>query len=85
MRYRFARQDCGVPSASDYLLSFGPPSEDCARYHTPLSVIFTTTEEPRSVLAMQGDQMQFATRLGPKRFVIDVDPLGGAVAVGGGD
>ena len=83
LRYRFARQYCGLPSASGYLLSFTAPSEDCRRYDTPLSVIFTTTEEVRNVVAMQGDQVLVAAKLGPNRFMIDVNPAGGAIAVGG--
>jgi peptidoglycan/xylan/chitin deacetylase (PgdA/CDA1 family) len=83
LRYRFARQYCGVPSASGYLLSFPAPSADCMRYDTPLSVIFTTTEDPRSVVAAQGDQVLLTTKLGPKRFLANVNPAGGPIAVGG--
>jgi len=83
LRYRFARQYCGLPSASGYLLAFAPPSADCMRYDTPLSVIFTTTEDPRNVAAMQGDRVLPTVKLGPKRFLVDVNPAGGPIAVGG--
>jgi peptidoglycan/xylan/chitin deacetylase (PgdA/CDA1 family) len=83
VRYRFARQYCGSPSASTYLLSFPTPSADCVRYATPLSVIFATTEDPRSVVAKQGDQVLFTTKLGPKRFLVEVNPAAGPLAVGG--
>jgi peptidoglycan/xylan/chitin deacetylase (PgdA/CDA1 family) len=83
LRYRFARQYCGTPTASSYLLSFPTPTDDCRRYDTPLSVIFTTTEEVRSVVAQQGDQVLFTSKLGPKRYLVNVNPAGGPIAVGG--
>jgi len=83
VRYRFARQYCGTPTPSGYLLAFTAPSADCVRYDTPLSVIFTTTEDVRSVVAQQGQLVQVATKLGPSRFLIDVNPAGGPIAVGG--
>jgi len=83
VRYRFARQYCGIPTPSGYLLSFPTPSADCMRYDTPLSVIFTTTEDVRSVVAQQGAQVLLTTKLGPKRFLVDVNPAGGPIAVGG--
>ena len=85
VRYRFARQYCGTPGASGYLLNFPAPSADCMRYDTPLSVIFTTTEDVRSVVAQQGDQVKVAIKLGPNRFLVDVNPAGGPIAVGGAD
>ena len=83
LRYRFARQYCAPPTASGYLLTFPAPSDDCKRYSTPLSVIFTTTEDVRNVVATQDGQVFFTTKLGPKRFLVDLNPSGGPVAVGG--
>ena len=74
-----------MPGASGYLLDFPAPSADCMRYDTPLSVIFTTTEDVRSVVAQQGDQVKVAIKLGPNRFLVDVNPAGGPIAVGGAD
>jgi peptidoglycan/xylan/chitin deacetylase (PgdA/CDA1 family) len=84
VRYRFARQNCGTPSVSGYQLAFPMPSCDCARYATPLSVIVTTTVDAPSALAMQGGKMLPTRKLAPNRFVVDAEPLGGAIAVGGG-
>jgi peptidoglycan/xylan/chitin deacetylase (PgdA/CDA1 family) len=83
LRYRFARQYCAPPTASGYLLTFPAPSDDCKRYSTPLSVIFTTTDDVRNVVARQDGHEFFTTKLGPKRFLVDLDPTGGPVAVGG--
>jgi peptidoglycan/xylan/chitin deacetylase (PgdA/CDA1 family) len=83
LRYRFARQYCAPPTASGYLLTFPAPSDDCKRYSTPLSVIFTTTEDVRNVIAQQDGQVYFTTKLGPRRFLVDLSPTGGPVAVGG--
>lgn len=83
VRYRFARQYCELPTASSYLLTFPAPSEDCKRYATPLSVIFTTTEDARNVVAEQDGHELLASKLGPKRYLIDINPLGGPIAVGG--
>lgn len=83
LRYRFARQNCAVPTSSDYLLTFPPPSDDCKRYATPLSVIFTTAEDVRNVVALQDGQVLLAAKLGPHRFIVDVNPAGGPIAVGG--
>jgi peptidoglycan/xylan/chitin deacetylase (PgdA/CDA1 family) len=85
VRYRFSRQHCGMPSAAGYQLTFAKPSCDCARYATPLSVVITTGVDAPSVLAMQDGTMLATKKLAPNRFVVDVDPLGGAVAVGGGN
>ena len=84
VRYRFARQNCGTPSVSGYQLAFPMPSCDCARYATPLSVVVTTTVDAPSALAMQGGKMLPTRKLAPNRFVVDVEPLGGPIAVGGG-
>ncbi len=85
VRYRFSRQYCGVPSASGYQLAFPTPSCDCARYATPLSVIVTTAVDAPSALASQDGKAMATKKLGPNRFAVDVDPLGGPVALGGGD
>jgi peptidoglycan/xylan/chitin deacetylase (PgdA/CDA1 family) len=84
LRYRFSRQYCGTPSASGYQLSFEAPSCDCARYATPLSVIVTTAVDAPSAVAAQAGKMLQTKKLGPNRFVVDAEPLGGPIAVGGG-
>jgi peptidoglycan/xylan/chitin deacetylase (PgdA/CDA1 family) len=84
LRYRFSRQYCGEPSVAGYQLAFPPPSCDCARYAAPLSVVVTTTLDAPSALATQGGQMRPTKKLGPNRFLVDVDPLGGPLALGGG-
>jgi hypothetical protein len=83
LRYRFARQYCHLPSAKGYVLSFDAPDPECMKYDTELSVIFTTTADVRGVVAQQGDKVQTATALGDHRYLINVNPAGGAIAVGG--
>ena len=85
LRYRFSRQYCGAPSVSGYQLGFPSPSCDCARYATPLSVVVTTAVDAPSALAAQAGKMLTTRKLAPNRFLVDVDPLGGPVALGGGD
>jgi hypothetical protein len=84
VRYRFARQHCGLPSVSTYMLGFVSPSADCARYATPLSVIVTSEVDAPSVLVSQGGTMRPGKKLAPNRFVVDVDPSAGPAAIGGG-
>jgi hypothetical protein len=84
VRYRFARQHCGLPSASGHALSFAAPSAACARHTTPLSVIITTSVDAPSVLVAQDGVMQPSRKLGPSRFLVDIDPSRGPAAVGGG-
>lgn len=83
LRYRFARQYCAPPTASGYLLTFPAPSEDCKRYATPLSIIFTTSVDARGVIAQQDGQVLLAGKLGPNRFLVDINPAGGPIAIGG--
>jgi peptidoglycan/xylan/chitin deacetylase (PgdA/CDA1 family) len=83
LRYRFARQYCHLPSANGYVLSFDAPDPECMKYDTELSVIFTTTADVRGVVAQQGDKIQTATGLGDRRWLINVNPAGGPIAVGG--
>ncbi len=84
VRYRFSRQYCGAPSASGFTLAPPTPSCECERYATALSVIFTSEQDAPSVLARQDGGMLPTKKLGPRRFLVDVDPRGGPVAVGGG-
>jgi hypothetical protein len=84
LRYRFSRQYCGTPSATGYQLAFTPPSCDCARYASALSVVVTTAVDAPSALATQDGKMLATKKLGPNRFLVDADPLGGPVALGGG-
>ena len=84
VRYRFSRQYCGVPSVDGYQLSFPMETCDCARYAAPLSVIVTTAVDAPSAVATQDGKMLPTKKLAPNRFVVDVAPLGGPVAVGGG-
>jgi peptidoglycan/xylan/chitin deacetylase (PgdA/CDA1 family) len=84
VRYRFSRQYCGVPSVDGYRLSFPMASCNCARYAAPLSVIVTTTVDAPSAVATQDGKMLPTKKLAPNRFVVEMAPLGGPVAVGGG-
>jgi peptidoglycan/xylan/chitin deacetylase (PgdA/CDA1 family) len=84
VRYRFAREHCGTPTASGYALSLSAPSPDCVRYATPLSVVITTSVDAPSVLVEQQGSMQPGKRLAANRFLVDVDPSLGPAAVGGG-
>jgi peptidoglycan/xylan/chitin deacetylase (PgdA/CDA1 family) len=83
LRYRFARQYCGLPTAKGYVLSFDTPAPECMKYDTELSVIFTTTADVRGVIAKQGENIQTATALGQRRWLINVNPAGGPIAIGG--
>ena len=84
VRYRFARQHCGLPTASGYALSFAAPSAECTRYATPLSVVITTAQDAPSVLVAQQGSMTPGKRLAANRFLVEVDPSLGPAAVGGG-
>lgn len=84
LRYRFSRQYCGVPKADGFRVSFAAPDCDCARYAAPLSVIVTSATDAPSAVATQDGSMLATRKVGPKRFAIDMNPLGGPVAIGGG-
>lgn len=84
VRYRFARQYCGLPVTSGYSVGFANPSADCLRYAAPLSVIVTTAVDAPSVLVAQGAVMQASKKLGPNRFLVEIDPSLGPAALGGG-
>ncbi len=84
IRYHFSRQYCGAPTASGRTLELAKPSCQCGRYAAPLSVIVTSAVDAPSAVASQNGKMLPTKKLGPSRFLVDVDPLGGAVALGGG-
>jgi peptidoglycan/xylan/chitin deacetylase (PgdA/CDA1 family) len=83
LRYRFARQYCAAPVACDSRLVFPAPSDDCKKYATPLTVVFTTSVDVRGVIAQQDGQVLIASKLGPNRFMVDLNPAGGQVSIGG--
>lgn len=85
LRYHFSRLHCGVPAISGATLEPATPSCECGRYATPLSVIVTSAQDAPSAMATQDGKLLVTKKLGPNRFLLDVDPLGGAVAVGGGN
>jgi peptidoglycan/xylan/chitin deacetylase (PgdA/CDA1 family) len=85
VRYRFSRQYCGLPSPSGDTLGFAAPSPDCDRYGAPLSVLISSSVDAPSLLAQQDGAPLKTKRLGPKQFVVDVNPLGGPATLGGGN
>ncbi|MDF3071119.1 MAG: hypothetical protein K0R38_6720 [Polyangiaceae bacterium] len=84
LRYHFSRMYCAAPTASAGTLQPATPSCECGRYATPLSVVVTSGADAPSAVAAQDGKARPTKKLGPKRFLVEVDPLGGAVAVGGG-
>jgi hypothetical protein len=84
VRYRFARQYCGLPSADTYKLTFAVPNADCGRYATPLTVVLTTAQDAPSALGVQNGRTLKTKKLGPNRFAVDIDPAQGPAAIGGG-
>jgi hypothetical protein len=84
VRYRFARQHCALPVVSEYRVGFANPSADCLKYATPLSVTVTTEVDAPSILVKQGAVTEPGKKLGPKRFLVDIDPSLGPAALGGG-
>ncbi len=85
VRYRFARQHCGLPTVSGATLMFGAAGAKCIAYATPLSVLVTTERDAPSLIAVQDGGMVKTRRLAVGRYVVDINPLGGAVTTGGGD
>jgi peptidoglycan/xylan/chitin deacetylase (PgdA/CDA1 family) len=83
VRYRFARQYCGLPAVMGSSLVPAMPSADCARYATAVSTIVTTTVDAPSLLASQDGKELVTKRLGPSRYLVDLDPAGCPVALGG--
>ncbi len=77
IRYRFARQHCGIPSVGSGSLEFSQKGAACADYPTRLSVILNTSEDVTAVDATQGGQALSSRKLGPKRFLVEIDPLSG--------
>lgn len=84
LRYHFSRMYCGVPAASGYSVVPAQPSCECGYYSAPLSVIVKTTTDAPSAIAVQDGMMMPTRKLEANRFVVDMNPLGGPVAVGGG-
>jgi hypothetical protein len=84
VRYRFARQHCGLPTPDGYKVSFAMPSADCTRYATSLTVIVTTATDAPSLLGMQNGKMLETKRIAEKRFSVEIDPTQGPAALGGG-
>ena len=79
--YRFARQFCGTPTVLGNSLSFAMPSAQCTANATPLSVIVTTAADAPVLSATQNGAPVASKRLGANRFVVDVDPMLGAVTL----
>jgi peptidoglycan/xylan/chitin deacetylase (PgdA/CDA1 family) len=84
VRYRFARQYCGLPAVDTYQVNFAQPSADCGRFATPLTVLLTTAQDAPSALAVQNGKMVKTKKISPSHFAIDIDPWQGPVAIGGG-
>ena len=75
-----------MPAQADgYQLAFAAPSADCARYATPLTVLFSTELDAPRLVAMQNGQMLATRKLAERQFAVDIDPAFGPAAVGGSD
>jgi hypothetical protein len=84
IKYRRARDLCGLPEADGDLLRFTGQLEACSGYATPLSVVVSTQEDPSTLVAWQGDTALAWRKLGPRRFSVDVHPLLGDAKLQGG-
>jgi peptidoglycan/xylan/chitin deacetylase (PgdA/CDA1 family) len=84
VRYRFTRQYCSLPPVVGSNLVPGMPSPDCAKYGTKVSTVITTSVDAPSILAKQDGQMLATKRLAANRYLVDLNPAGCPVALGGG-
>lgn len=82
IRYRRARTAC-TASVSGNTIQFGAPSADCAKYHTPLSVIVHTANDVESLTAVQGDAKLKTRKLAESTFSVNADPSLGDVHLAG--
>ncbi len=83
IRYRFARQDCGVPSVSGNSLAFASPSAQCTANATTLTVVITTGVDVEVLYATQAGKACTTKKLGPKRYAVDLDPGAGSALISG--
>jgi len=81
IKYRFAREKCGMPTVEGDKLHFGTPSADCTKYATPVSYIVTTGGDPASLKTTQGAAVYPARKLGPGKFAVDADPTKGDAVI----
>jgi hypothetical protein len=83
VRYRFARENCGVPAVTGASIEFSAPSADCTRFATALSVVVRTEIDVPALEVSQNGATAIALKLGPSEFALDIDPIAGSAAVTG--
>jgi hypothetical protein len=83
IRYRFAREACAKPTVEAGVLKFGPVSDDCKKFATPLTYLVSASDgsDPASLHAQQGGAALPSRKLGPGKFAIDADPTKGDAAL----
>jgi peptidoglycan/xylan/chitin deacetylase (PgdA/CDA1 family) len=80
LKYRWAREKCAAPVVmGGNTLHFAEPSADCRTYATTLSYLVATADQsdPATLGVTQATGTVAARKLGPGRFVVDVDPTRG--------
>ncbi len=83
VRYRFARELCGTPSAVAGSITFAGAAPSCSQYATELTLEITTSVDATTLLAKQAGALLTTHKLGPNHFAIEVDPSRGVTYVGG--
>jgi hypothetical protein len=81
--YRFARMHCGSAAASGNAISFETPDPQCGAFPSALSVIVTAAVDVTTLYAVQQGANRATKKLGPARYVVDVDPLAGDAVITG--
>jgi len=82
-RYSLSRKNCGLPITLGGAVGFPSPSAECVAHATPLSVIITTDTDAATLSATQAGHAVPAKKLGPMRFLVDIDPSAGGVIING--
>jgi len=78
VRYRFARQWCAPPMVDGASLELPAPSQECLFWaqETRLSLVVTVSADPEGLTATQAGENLSCSKLGPSRFLVDIDPIG---------
>jgi len=83
INYRFARMHCGSAVASGNGVSFPTTGSQCPSFPSTISVIITTALDVTTLYAVQQNLQRSTRKLGPNRYVVDIDPMAGTAVISG--
>jgi peptidoglycan/xylan/chitin deacetylase (PgdA/CDA1 family) len=81
IKYIMTKNQCGNPAVTDNVLRFPSADKVDPKYATEVSVLISTTWDPAEITGQQNGARLQARKTGRNRFILDVDPTKGDVAL----